>query len=80
MRIRTAQPARVPAAHQPSLTRRESEIAGLVAQGMTNRQIAARLVISQRTVNSHVENIFAKPGFTKRTQIATWYIRRHPTE
>jgi non-specific serine/threonine protein kinase len=58
------------------LTRRESEIAGLVAEGLTNKQIASRLVISQRTVESHVENILTKLGFTTRTQIASWHTRR----
>ncbi|TMM34465.1 MAG: helix-turn-helix transcriptional regulator, partial [Actinobacteria bacterium] len=55
------------------MTRREREIAELVAQGLRNKQIAARLVISQRTVESHVENIMVKLGFTTRSQIASWY-------
>jgi DNA-binding NarL/FixJ family response regulator len=55
------------------LTRREREIAGLIAEGLTNRQIAARLVISQRTAESHVENILSKFGFTSRSQVAAWY-------
>jgi len=54
------------------LTRRERQIAGLVAQGLTNRDIAARLVLSVRTVESHVQNILAKLDFTNRTQIAAW--------
>ncbi|WP_433337609.1 ATP-binding protein [Spirillospora sp. CA-294931] len=58
------------------LTRREIEIAGLVAEGMTNREIADRLVIAKRTVDSHLEHILAKLGFTSRTQIAAWYARR----
>ncbi|OLE24177.1 MAG: hypothetical protein AUG44_20010 [Actinobacteria bacterium 13_1_20CM_3_71_11] len=58
---------------QPRLTRRESEVAGLIAEGLTNKQIAARLVLSQRTVESHVENILVKLGFTGRAQIAAWY-------
>jgi predicted ATPase/DNA-binding CsgD family transcriptional regulator len=54
------------------LTPRESEIAGLVAQGLSNRDIASRLVISQRTAETHVEHILTKLGFTSRTQIAAW--------
>ena len=54
------------------LTRRELEIAVMVARGMTNRDVAARLFLSQRTVEGHVENIRGKLGFHSRTQIATW--------
>jgi predicted ATPase/DNA-binding CsgD family transcriptional regulator len=54
------------------LTRREGEIAGLVAQGLSNREIASRLVISQRTAETHVEHILTKLGFTSRSQIAAW--------
>ncbi|GAB2663850.1 LuxR C-terminal-related transcriptional regulator [Prescottella soli] len=59
-----------------ALTPRETEIAELVATGMTNKAIAERLVISQRTVEGHVEHIREKLGFTSRTQIVTWVIRR----
>jgi predicted ATPase/DNA-binding CsgD family transcriptional regulator len=55
-----------------ALTRREREIAPLVAEGLTDRQIAARLVLSERTVSTHVGHILAKRGFTSRTQIAAW--------
>jgi non-specific serine/threonine protein kinase len=54
------------------LTRREKEIAALVAGGMGNREIAERLYLSKRTVDSHVEHIFAKLGFSSRTQLAGW--------
>jgi DNA-binding CsgD family transcriptional regulator len=53
------------------LTAREREIAGLVATALTNRQIAERLVLSERTVESHVRNILAKLGVANRTEIAT---------
>jgi DNA-binding CsgD family transcriptional regulator/sugar lactone lactonase YvrE len=56
----------------PSLTRREQEVATLVGQGLTNREIAAKLFISERTAESHVEQIRGKLGFRSRTQIAAW--------
>jgi DNA-binding CsgD family transcriptional regulator len=59
------------AGHQSGgLTRREREIAALVAQGLSNRQIAAASHITERTVESHVRHILDKFGFTNRTQIA----------
>ncbi len=54
------------------LTGREREVARLVAEGLTNKAIAARLVISQRTAQGHVEHILTKLGFTSRAQIAAW--------
>src|SRR5439155_14019502 len=60
------------------LTRREWEIVALVARGMTNREIAAQLVIGQRTAESHVENIFGKLGFTSRAQVTAWYVTHRP--
>ncbi|WP_062996836.1 protein kinase domain-containing protein [Nocardia mikamii] len=59
--------------HSPAtLTKRERQVAGLVARGLTNRQIAAELVISSRTADGHVEHILTKLGFTSRAQIAAW--------
>lgn len=60
------------------LTRREREIADLVAEGLSNKEIAARLVISPRTAESHVEHILTKLGFNSRAQIATW-VAEHKT-
>ncbi|MGW5113446.1 protein kinase domain-containing protein [Nocardia sp. NPDC004123] len=57
-----------------SLTKRERQVAELVAQGLTNRQIATKLVISQRTAQGHVEHILTKLGFTSRAQIAAWVV------
>ncbi|NKY42574.1 ATP-binding protein [Nocardia cerradoensis] len=54
------------------LTKREREVTALVTRGLTNKQIAARLVISQRTAEGHVEHILTKLGFTSRAQIAAW--------
>jgi predicted ATPase/DNA-binding CsgD family transcriptional regulator len=56
------------------LTRREKEIAALVAAGLGNREIAARLYLSKRTVDSHMEHIFTKLGFSSRTQLASWML------
>ncbi|MCT2338229.1 helix-turn-helix transcriptional regulator [Corynebacterium sp. p3-SID1056] len=55
-----------------TLTRREREVAELVGSGMTNRQVADKLVISTRTVEGHVENIFSKLQINNRSQIAVW--------
>lgn len=52
------------------LTRREKEVAALVARGLTNRQIAQELVISERTVDHHVANILKKLGLHSREQVA----------
>jgi predicted ATPase/DNA-binding CsgD family transcriptional regulator len=54
------------------LTRREREVAGFLAEGLSNKDIAARLVISQRTVETHVDHILGKLGMTSRTQVASW--------
>lgn len=63
------------------LSPRELEIAELVGQGLTNAEIAERLVISRRTVESHVEHIKAKLGFARRARIVAWVLGRasdHP--
>lgn len=57
------------------LTRREREIAALVSQGLTNRQIGAATHISERTAENHVQHILTKLGFTTRAQIAAWVAR-----
>ena len=60
-----------PPATEP-LTARQREVADLIAQGLTNRQIAERLVVSPHTVERHVEHILNRLGLTSRTQIAAW--------
>jgi non-specific serine/threonine protein kinase len=61
------------------LSRREFEVAALVARGMTNRQIAETLTISPHTAERHVEHILAKLDCSSRAEIAAWAIRNGPT-
>jgi predicted ATPase/DNA-binding CsgD family transcriptional regulator len=68
----SAEPGRSRTENPGGLTRREWEIAQLLADGLSNKDIAARLVISQRTAETHVERILAKLGFTSRVQVASW--------
>jgi DNA-binding CsgD family transcriptional regulator len=58
------------------LTPREREVAALIAGGKYNREIAEALVISERTVETHISNIFLKLGFTSRSQIAAWVVEQ----
>ncbi|MEU6083429.1 LuxR C-terminal-related transcriptional regulator [Streptomyces sp. NPDC047108] len=60
------------------LTPREREIAALVAEGLSNKDIASRLVIAPRTAEAHVEHILSKLGFTSRAQVASWFTARNP--
>ena len=76
----TGWPARAtPTAKTPDLlTRRERQVADLVARGLSNKDIALTLVISQRTAESHVDHILTKLGFTSRAQIAAWKAAQKP--
>ena len=56
------------------LSRREAEVARLVAAGMTNGAIAGKLFLSERTVESHVDHVLTKLGFASRSQIAAWVV------
>jgi DNA-binding NarL/FixJ family response regulator len=58
------------------LTSREREVAAQIAQGQSNRAIAETLVLSERTVEKHVENIMTKLGFAARSQIAAWAVAK----
>ena len=62
------------------LSKRELEVARLVASGMTSRAIAERLFLSERTVESHLEHILTKLGFSSRTQVASWAAEHLRTE
>jgi len=85
---RAGDPAVRPAAAGPAgsggaagaglLGRREADVARLVADGLTNKQIGARLFISERTVDSHVRSIFNKLGVSSRAQIAAWMASPDP--
>ena len=72
-----ARDTRVDSSPVVSLSPREHEILELVGQGRTNREIAAELGVSMRTVKTHVEHLFKKLGVTHRTQAATWAAERH---
>ncbi|WP_329283213.1 ATP-binding protein [Streptomyces sp. NBC_01451] len=72
--------ALIPAAERPSpatpadaLTRRERQVAALVAEGLSNRQISSALGMSPRTADRHVQNILGKLGFGSRARIASWW-------
>jgi len=56
------------------LSRREREVAAMVAAGLTNREIATRLFIAERTAEGHVERIRNKLGVRSRTEVATWAV------
>ena len=63
--------------HTPDpLTRREREVAALVAEGRSNREIAEHFVLSERTVETHVSRILTKLGLSSRTQMAAWVLAR----
>jgi len=64
-------PAMVVDDPSPSLTRREREVAGLAARGFTDRAIADQLVVSIRTVETHLHNAYTKLGVTGRVELAT---------
>ena len=55
-----------------SLSSREIEIIELVAEGLTNQEIADRLTISKRTVDNHVSNVFTKTGSKNRVALLNW--------
>jgi non-specific serine/threonine protein kinase len=70
----------------PPLSSREREVALLITQGLTNREIAEQLVIAERTADTHVTNILNKLGLNSRAQVAAWTVARgmtssngHPT-
>jgi DNA-binding CsgD family transcriptional regulator/tetratricopeptide (TPR) repeat protein len=75
VRPRRPRPRPGAAATPTTLTPREREVAGLVAEGLSNRQIAEKLFVSERTAETHIQNILMKLGFTSRAQVAGWVVR-----
>ncbi len=70
--LATSDADKLPPASRGRLTKREREVAALVGEGLTNAQIAGRLVISSRTVDTHIASIYAKLGISSRVQLVTW--------
>lgn len=66
----------VPEQLPPALSRRQREVALLIARGLTNRRIAQEFSISERTVTTHVNHILAKLGATSRAQVAAWIVEQ----
>lgn len=58
-----------------SLSERELQVVGLVAEGLSNKEISSRLALSDKTVKNHISHILAKMGLTARTQVAVYAIR-----
>ena len=57
------------------LTEREREVLGMIAQGLTNHEIAEQMVISEKTVKTHVSNLLDKLGLEDRTRAAIWALK-----
>ena len=74
---RSALPAEQAAGPPATLTARQLQVAALVASGLTNRQIAGRLGIEERSAEGHVERIRKRLGVRSRAQIATWWASAH---
>jgi non-specific serine/threonine protein kinase len=69
-------PRRAAKAHYEGLTARERMVAVHIAIGETNREIAEALILSERTIETHVANILSKLGFSSRAQIAAWAVKK----
>jgi DNA-binding CsgD family transcriptional regulator len=73
----SALPAEQAEGPSATLTARQLQVAALVAGGLTNRQIAGRLGIEERSAEGHVERIRKRLGVRSRAQIATWWASAH---
>jgi len=76
--VRLPSPRSGRGADQP-LSRREMEVARFVAEGLTNAEIAERLVLSVRTVDSHLDHVYARLGISSRTALARWVTEGQPS-
>jgi predicted ATPase/DNA-binding CsgD family transcriptional regulator len=70
-------PTATPGERRTPLTRREQQVAALIAYGQTNREVASALTITEKTVENHVQHIFNKLSFRSRAQIAAWAMEQH---
>ena len=73
---RLSQLAQAPEPLPEPLTEREREVLGLIARGLTNREIAAQLVISEKTAGHHVSHILDKLGMSRRSEAAAYAVRK----
>jgi two-component system, NarL family, response regulator DevR len=64
------------AAEQDDLTAREREVLALIAEGATNKEIAAKLVVSENTARNHVSHILSKLGFSRRSEAAAYAVKK----
>jgi DNA-binding NarL/FixJ family response regulator len=73
---RSATPGRTTQETFARLTTREREVAALISQGKSTREIAEELAVSERTVASHIRNVLSKLGLVSRGQIAVWVTKK----
>jgi DNA-binding NarL/FixJ family response regulator len=78
--LRPVSPRRAEKERYAGLTTREREVVTLIARGLSNREIAAALVVSERTVEAHTGHIRDKLGVTSRTQVAAWAVEHDAAE
>jgi predicted ATPase/DNA-binding CsgD family transcriptional regulator len=76
LRLGNPEPASAAPTGPSRLTRREQQVAALVARGLTNRQVAEQLLVAPRTIETHLEHIFAKLGVQTRAEVVAWSVRQ----
>jgi DNA-binding NarL/FixJ family response regulator len=74
--VQSAAPRQAAKQKYGGLTRRERQVAAVIAQGMTNQEIAEALVVSIKTVEAHITRVLSKLGFSSRAQIAAWAVAK----